>query len=384
MVVRQCSVKKNRPYLSVTSYEAQGFRSQRSKKKIMANRSKSQIIGEIGEVFTCYQILKNRSWIARMQQFDYGIDIEAELTESDINGHTVKVQVKASELLDNSDLRYVKIRLEKSYLMRFESYALPVILVVVDLLNERCYYLYLQEWIVKNRSILTSASPATMVVEIPKVNTIQSGLSGEWKYIAKKETNYQYKKLLQEVEFMMKLQEQESMANAFKELLHNKIESDRDLALTTISQIVAKVVELGLAIRGTENGWEVSQVLFRICRQFGEYFTKDHIFKIVVLQEAYSRIGLIALELLYDNYFSHTSNLQLPDAFIDYTDIQYYCKLRERYPGVTGIVMACGKPKEYDWNIDGIGLSYDTLDFLPNKYANRGPMAILHYLQRLE
>ncbi|WEK52930.1 MAG: DUF4365 domain-containing protein [Candidatus Cohnella colombiensis] len=350
----------------------------------MVSRSKSQIIGEIGEYLTCYEILKSRSWIARMQQFDYGIDIEAELMETGSHGHTVKVQVKSSDHLNVNDLRYVKIRLEKSYLLQYESYALPVILVVVDLLNERCYYLYLQEWIALNSSRLSVSLPATEVVEIPKVNTIESGLSGEWKHIAKKETDFQYRKLLFEVEQMINLQEHQSMAKAFRELLNNRIESGRSLVLTTIGDIVDKVVGLGLEIRGTEDGWEVSQILFRICREFGEYFTKDHIFKIVVLKDTYSRVGLSALELLYDNYFSHTSSLRLPDAFIDYFDIQYYCRLRERYPGVTGIVMACANPMEYDWNIDGYGLSYKTLDILPNKYANRGPMAFLHYLQKLE
>lgn len=350
----------------------------------MVSRSKSQIIGEIGEYLTCYQILKSRSWIARMQQFDYGIDIEAELMETGSHGHTVKVQVKSSEHLDVNDLRYVKIRLEKKYLLQFESYVLPVILVVVDLSNERCYYLYLQEWIAMNSSKLSAAFPATVVLEIPKVNTIENGLGSEWKYISKKETDFQYRKLIFEVEQMMNLQEHGSMAEEFRKLLNNRIKTGRSQALTTIADIVDQVVGLGLEIRGTEEGWEVSQILFRLCRDFGEYFTKDHIFKIIVLKDTYSRIGLSALELLYDHYFSHTSSLRLPDAFIDFADIQYYCKLRERYPGVFGIVMVCGNPKEYDWNIDGIGLSYNTLEFLPNKYANRGPMAILHYLQKLE
>lgn len=66
----------------------------------MNKRNDSKVIGEVGEIFVAYTILKSGKWLARLQQLDYGVDIEAELADPSPEGKIIKVQVKSTEKLE--------------------------------------------------------------------------------------------------------------------------------------------------------------------------------------------------------------------------------------------------------------------------------------------
>lgn len=332
-------------------------------------RSNSQIIGEIGEYFVCYQIVRNRVWVPRLQTHDYGIDIEAELTEPEIKGHAVKVQVKSSETIENTDFQYVNIRLKKSYLMKYKDNNQPVILVAVDVNSEKAYYMYLQKWIYENLELLLTDTPQSIVMNIPRSNTLQNGLGYEWKKIAMKETRFQKKQFLKIAE---------SIASNIEGL-----ELPGEETISSIEEIIDRMLELGLRIWATDEGNVVAFRIYELCREFGNLFSKDSIVSLAIQQNGYSRTGLAALGILYDEYYSYISNLKLPDAFIDYQHLRYYCLLRERYPNTSGIMLFLGKNQIIDWNIEGIGLSQDSVDLLIQTYPNRGPSIIFDYLEPL-
>ena len=98
----------------------------------MADRSKSQKIGSKGHKLVAYLIEKAEGWVARAQDEDFGIDLEAEVSEPEVRGEILKIQIKGQE---NPEItpRGVKALVEAKYLHLAEALRVPLIFVVADM-----------------------------------------------------------------------------------------------------------------------------------------------------------------------------------------------------------------------------------------------------------
>lgn len=353
----------------------------------MNKRNDSKVIGEVGEMFVAYLFLKTRNWLARLQQMDYGVDIEAELAEPAPNGELVKVQVKSTDSITIKE-KLVHYREEKEYIKKFLDYDLPVIFVVADTKNEKAYYVYLQEWAERNKEELYDSKHSTIVIKIPVIKELHWGLNGQLKTIAKQKTWVSHtrliNKLIHSATEMKKIE--------MKEYLINEMERDgQEYArqFIQIEDILEKVEELGQKIRGTLDGNIVQDTLYTVCREFGDYFTLDDVLRIVFREGNLSMAGLTALSILYDTYPVHMRGLNIPNTLMKEYDMEsnfhlyYYCKLREKYIDKEDVDFS-SKNDELEMEIDGYILDDYFYDEFWSVYPNRGTAFFIYCVRPVD
>lgn len=165
-------------------------------------RSKSQIIGD-----RAVGILRNlfpTEWVIREYAPDYGIDLSVELFEEYkdnyiTTGEHVYFQVKGTEKLDKGKIKvYERMNVEKSYIekkfykeidvVKFNidtallgtvekmGSAVPVLLMVVDIIDNAAYFICLNDYIEK---IIIPTNPDynlqnTLLINIPVINVIKN------------------------------------------------------------------------------------------------------------------------------------------------------------------------------------------------------------------
>src|SRR4030095_15033327 len=109
----------------------------------MSTRTLSQKIGAQGQRLVASAIEEHPHWLARELGEDYGIDLEAELTEDGGRGEILKVQIKSKEKIErNRD--HVKAVIERRYLEYADCCRYPVIFLVVDVTTKEAWYVWLQ------------------------------------------------------------------------------------------------------------------------------------------------------------------------------------------------------------------------------------------------
>lgn len=147
----------------------------------------------------------------------------------------------------------------------------------------------------------------------------------------------------------------------------------------TLDVVIEEAVLLGDRLRGTVEGNNVSDKLFDLVRRFGGSMPVESIDRMARRQDSYSRTGLIALGILYDEFFQRTSTLRLPDLFLEQglPHVAYYCALREAHPTKPSLSFIVGPG---DFRFAGLRFHEDPSRSFMNTYANRGPSAILDYL----
>jgi Domain of unknown function (DUF4365) len=118
----------------------------------VADRSLAQKIGARGHKWLAAQIESHSNWLARELGEDYGIDLEAELTESGVRGQILKIQIK-SELNVKHNRNKVKFVIEKKYLDYARACRYPVIFCLVDVKNDQAWYVWLQDWLMRKQGL---------------------------------------------------------------------------------------------------------------------------------------------------------------------------------------------------------------------------------------
>jgi hypothetical protein len=148
---------------------------------------------------------------------------------------------------------------------------------------------------------------------------------------------------------------------------------------TSLDVIVQEAILLGNNLKGTPEGLAISQQLLSLVRTYGDKISLFTVDAIVRRDESYSRTGLIALGILYDEFFAHVSALELPSHFVDLElpEVGYYCALREANLEKASLDFMDG-PGEF--RFAGLEFSCPSDIYFGNKYANREPSAILDYL----
>ena len=343
----------------------------------MTKRSKGQKIGSKGHKWTMSVIEENDGWIARDLSEDFGIDAEAELDIGEIKGEILKFQFKSTKSVTRKNGK-VKFVINRKYIRYAMTCRYPVIFLRIDIAAKQAWYLWLQEWILRQSEqrhdvIYGNGSVTTWVSD--KKN-LSYGLATELKDIARWRGDVQ---LVLSLLDSMRAAAATLRINLVKQIVDVLALAAPTLTGATVDLIVRQAALLGGSLRGTSEGFEIGEQLFSVLRKLGVHTTLNTVLEMVVRGDSYSRTGLVGLAILYDEYFEHIKALKLVEYFSTHglPHVAYYCQLRELNPEKKEFAFVQG-PGELVF----AGLRFDYPDRLSfaNKYANRGPSAILDYL----
>ena len=115
-----------------------------------------------------------------------------------------------------------------------------------------------------------------------------------------------------------------------------------------------------------------------LARSYGDRFSQEQIRKLVIRDNSYSRTGINALGIMYDEFPEHMKALRLGELFRNHDDwrIAYFCSLRDKYPGVPVFALMTG---HYDCALDRYNLHPSVKEDGHDKWAYRGDSALLDY-----
>ncbi len=111
-------------------------------------------------------------WLYRKIELDYGLDREIEIAiNGKLTGKTLLIQLKSSATIRKED-NLVKYSIETNKLQYYLERDVPVILILVDIQKEICYWLFVQEYIFENLNSkkLFWRKQKTVTIEIPMMN----------------------------------------------------------------------------------------------------------------------------------------------------------------------------------------------------------------------
>jgi hypothetical protein len=341
----------------------------------MATRSRAQKIGAKGQAWLIARIEEHDDWLARTLGEDYGVDIEAELVEEGvIQGEILKIQIKTTSKPTVKE-GAIKFEIERKYIEYAQTCRYPVVLVLVDITEGDAWYLWVQEWLIRRRSVegrLESIQDSwTQWVTLE--NSISSGLNSELKRIAQWRGETQL--ILSLIDSL-----RAAAATYNKDIIAALIgiisQHANSVADVSLDALIDEALRLNDRLRGTHKGNIIAEQLFKLVRQFGDRVSKATILDLVLRGDSYSRTGLTALGILYDDFPDHLRNLNLPDQFANIEPrVAYYCAFREKFPD----------HKSADMFVDPTGFVFAGFRYVQpdmhwDKYANRGPSALLDYL----
>lgn len=348
---------------------------------LVTEQSYEQKIGDRGEQWMLSEITNHPapSWITRRLEKDYGVDAEAELSSNGVKGEIIKLQCKTSENVPRKD-GCVRFDIEKAYVDYALSCRYPLILVRVDISAKQAWYLWLQDWILKDpRANNPAQQQQQYTVWVSEPHTLSSGLNKRLPDIAAWRGDTQLRLSLRDA--------MRAAAATFSPGLVGKIvallpEAAPLVGSVLLDLILRDAIVLGDQLRGTIEGNFIADQLFALARTFGDKATVETVDAMVRRGDSYSRTGLNGLGILYDTFHEHMSSLGLANHFLncELPNVAYYCALREANPD-----------KDYWAFLEGPGdFVFAGMKFEPpkncnfsDKYANRGPSAILDYLEPL-
>lgn len=317
------------------------------------------------------KIERDAHWLARNLGEDYGIDLEAELTENQVRGEILKMQVKSHAGVDHFD-GAVKFVLDRRYVEYANACRYPVIMVVIDTNTEEGWYLWLQDWLMRKRANEGSSfnpDQSSWTEWVSEERTIASGLEGELKDIARWRGETQRAlSLMDAIRATAWLGEEETTRTLVRILR----ETTPTVADMTLDAVISELVMLADSAWNTVEGNVVKGQLFPLVRELGDRISKATLSNMVIRKDSYSRTGLIALGLLYDDFFDHIQSLELPAYFVTVEPrVAYYCAFRESRPDEKSD--APMDPTGFEF----AGLRYEKSDRAWDKWANRGASALL-------
>lgn len=345
----------------------------------MANRGETQKIGSRGHRLVMYLIEDNGGWIARGQDEDFGVDIEAELDEPEVSGQIIKIQIKSSQSIEITN-GMIKVSVEAKYLRLAKNIRYPLILVVADVTEKKAWYLWLQEYLIEQyrtgKKLENFADNTT--VYISAENTLTEGLKDKLKRIARWEEETQMLQALIDTTKTAVATGNKDVMMALGKIIAAVDNSFRNFP---VEIIVDKLVEIN---RQPRFFWELgltSFLLGTLFREHGDRVSLNDILRVVIHGDTFSKTGVRSLGILYDYFPDHTSKFKLPEVFAElgFDELVYYCNLREKYLGIMATDLIMG---DFDFTIENMSVNFnnDKLWFF-NKWANRGDAVFLDYLE---
>jgi len=247
--------------------------------------------------------------------------------------------------------------------------------VLVDTKAKEAWYLWLQDWLLKIRGAegRLDLDQSSWTCWVPEQQTIAAGLSGDLKSIARWKGETQLILSLMDALRSAAAIYDRTTIDVLTSIISSKAPTVADASLNAL---IDQAINLGDRMRGTPGGNQVADQLFALVRRHGARISRPTIHDLVIRGDSYSRTGVTALGILYDEFFEHLKSLNLPNYFLKIEPhVAFYCGFREAFPAEkstnlfvdpTGFVFA--------------GLEYSQPDMFWDKYANRGPSALLDYL----
>ncbi|MBP3154591.1 DUF4365 domain-containing protein [Aliivibrio fischeri] len=339
----------------------------------MSNRTASQKIGAQGHKWFSAHIEEHQSWLSRDLNEDFGIDMEIEFDNDGFRGDLIKVQIKSQASVERKDGQ-VGFNIERKYLEYASSCRYPVILVLVCLETKKSWYIWLQEWLLTKR---IEADPLSLKKKswtewVSESKTVSRELSSDLKNIALWKGN---------IQLVLSLQDAMRCAAALgkKELMSSIVtlinESAPFAGKVGINALIGQVINLGNKAWGTLEGNLITGQLFELIKKSGNCITFNTVEKMVIREDTYSRTGINALAIFYDEHFDYAKSLNLSSAFKNINSkVAYYCALREEQPEKDLFITP---------NNDGFiyaGLKFFEPDNYFNMCVNRGASAMLDCL----
>jgi hypothetical protein len=246
---------------------------------------------------------------------------------------------------------------------------------LVDTRAKEAWYLWLQEWLLKKRSDggCLDRAQLSWIHWIPEKKTLINGLSGELKSIARWKGETQLILSLMDALRSAAATHDLITIDALTGIIATRAPSFAD---TSLSALIDQAITLGDRMRGTMEGNEIANQLFALVRKCGERISRSTVHKLVIRGDSYSRTGLAAIAILYDDFFHHMKSLRLPKHFTDIEPrVAFYCACREAFPNESSANLFI-KPSHFIY----AGLCFVQPEDYLNKCANRGPSALLDYL----
>jgi hypothetical protein len=350
----------------------------------MPTRNGSQRIGKRGERAIETLIDDHSRWVARRQDADFGIDLEAELAEPGpdgqlLRGQLLKVQVKAGAKPTNIG-SHVTVRVDRAWIDYACEFRLPVILVAATSDGKQAWWVWVQEWALLNEARLAAATGSTITLRLPAERTLAIGLDHDLAEIARGRQPAAMTLALRGVLAVANGWENATIAQGIVELLGRTDYPSRDW---TIRMIVDQLSAAGPHVLY----WQAQQylpILLALVRTAGDALTRDDVLHLVQRGEVYSRVGIIALSVLYDEWPEHAASLGLPEAFgmAELDPAAWYAAMRERFPGQRNFGMFLAGQPNGDLVHDGatLRIDQDLRDHLMAKWPNRGDSVLLDCL----
>ena len=257
----------------------------------MADRTEAQALGSQGQTLVAHIINSSGDWIARAQNEDFGVDMEAELAVPRVNGQLLKIQVKASRSVEMTP-KGVVCQIPKTLAVYADSCRLPVLLVRVSIEGQKAWYVWLQHWLLERQhsGLRMDEMPELVTHHIPTDATLQNGLKQELREIAQWSTRTQ---LVLTVHDAIRT----SAAVYNYRVLDHLVALLDDLGIVNehfpINIVIEQAIALGVSLRGTHEGNQASSTLYAICRHFGKNFSADQLWRMVTRPESLSRTGIM-------------------------------------------------------------------------------------------
>ena len=345
----------------------------------LPTRTASQRRGDQGERIVHDIVDGHPCWIARTQNRDYGIDLEAELADpvgekQRFQGKLVKIQTKTRGNIRRYQTR-VAISVERALLTYTNEFKLPVILAAVCLQTQSIWWVWLQEWTMLNQTRLAARPDQKAVtISIPLDQTLSSGLGAPLQQIARGEGSSSIVLALRDLLTVAIGWENRAIAEGVVKLLAEVHGPSRDWTLQ-------KTVDVLLGYGEDPPFWKAQQalpVLLSVVDMAGDTLTQDQLLRLVARGDTCSRTGLLAMGRLHDRWPEHAQSLGLPRAFVKAGSFPaaWYAAMRERYPecpsGVFGLTIANMKDADLRYERIELLLNSEARDYIFAKWPIRG------------
>jgi Domain of unknown function (DUF4365) len=327
-----------------------------------------------------HRIEAHPDWLVRDLSEDYGVDFEAELTDHGPRGEILKIQVKTTRRVVR-DSGLIKVTVARKYFEYAHVSRYPMIYVLVDLGSEEAWFIWLQDWLLENRSsIKLRSQQSSWVAWIDDRDTLDCGLNSVFKTIARWQGETQLILSLMDALRCAAATQNLATVEALEEILSDNAPAISDARLAAV---IDEVVSLGDRARGTGEGNTVATQLFAIIKRLGGKISREVLHDLVIRKVpgdsyTYSRTGLTALDILYTEYPSHMKSMRLPEYFSQYDPrVAYFCALREAFPQKNTLWYFNPPQSSFEF----AGLHFVASDRFRDKCASRGPSAILDDLE---
>jgi Domain of unknown function (DUF4365) len=338
----------------------------------MPRRTRSQQIGSLGQRIAATAFERLGSWIVRNQEEDVGIDLEVELSDPDPRGQFLKCQIKSF----NGKSAPKPARLKNDFLKYVYECRIPILLVQIETTSETVWYCWLQGCIEMKRLQRSIYGPNTYTTIAAKWLTPLDPTGSE-DLIAIARGVHPIARATRSrdlIRLALETHDHDLLAAA------NRLvwKYHKEVSYFPLNLVIDEVLRLGNRIWGTLEGNAVSELVYMLARSFGEHFSSDQIHKLVIRGDSYSRVGINALGIMYDEYPEHMKSLRLGEFFRNHDDwrVAYFCNLRDKYPGMTVVALMS---TDYDCALDGYNLHPNVKDSGLSTWATRGDSALLDY-----